>query len=163
MGAESIVYGVIVGSRWMISEPKHLQDLNIAALEYLPSMDDWPFLTREMFATASYYRSQVIHFGASFKSVEEAWTEWLEKFEALLSKLYWQQVQLHLLTEQVGEHHYCYEAVFPSDYYQQVPALPSQEWWFTGGPRHFDEAGQWVAVEAQRWHYLAGTWYLDTV
>src|SRR5215208_7460955 len=111
MGHESIVYGVIVGTQWHRTDYGRLQRLNQQVIATLPETDDWPFLARAMFAVAGEsvlagrYKSHPIFFGATFKAVEWVWDEWLEKFEQLLLRLFWDEVYLHLRTElSVGDY-----------------------------------------------------------
>jgi hypothetical protein len=111
MGHQAIIYGRIQGDRES-SRPKSpsLHEHNAIVLRSLPDRDDdWPFLTRHMFAVAEHpydqglYKSQVIHFGASFKDEPEKdrhWDLWLSKFEGLvLKKLSWISATVHVETE----------------------------------------------------------------
>jgi hypothetical protein len=78
----------------------------------LPIEDTWPPLARRMFAITpadgpepgpSYaYQSRVIHFGASFKSIEHEWEAWVYKFEQLLTRLLWLSATVHLQPEYAG-------------------------------------------------------------
>jgi hypothetical protein len=168
MGHESIVYGAIVGSSWKISEPDRLQRLNQQVIAGLPETDDWPFLTRAMFACAGdsvltgRYRSQPIFFGATFKAVEWEWDQWLAKFEQLLARLFWDEVYLHLRTEAtVGDYVYVYRADTDDQFYQREPPLPISAWTFSGGPRAFDfNAASEAGAAEQTWRYAAGVWQL---
>lgn len=48
------------------------------------------------------YRSQVIHFGASFKDEPQdrgCWDVWIGKFETVLRRLHWWSATLHLVIE----------------------------------------------------------------
>jgi hypothetical protein len=88
------------------------------------------------------YRDQVIVFGASYKSVEQEWEEWLLKFEAILKKLYWTSVIIHLDAELAGP--YTYEWVVDmnlTDTWFSGNLQPSSQWSFKGGPRKFYENG----------------------
>ncbi len=44
----------------------------------------------------------MIHFAACLKSVEYEWSEWKEKFEELLLKLYWTKAYVHFKPEYSG-------------------------------------------------------------
>lgn len=168
MGQISIAYGAILGSRWSTTEPTLLQIRNLKVIEQLPSTDTWPFLTREMFALAGtnpesgHYRQQVIHFGASFKCLEWEWAEWLGKFEDLLSKLFWDEVMLHLHTEAIGHYDYYYESLIPLSFYAQTPFTPNQEWQLIGGPRYFDyhDHAKCLEQDGKTWRYSKGEWSL---
>jgi hypothetical protein len=76
---------------------------NVAILEELPTSDDWPALTRNMFAvTASSYdepgfhKSQPIHFAFTTKHFADDWDEWSGKFEGLLYRLSWDKAYVHV-------------------------------------------------------------------
>jgi hypothetical protein len=104
MGFESIVYGRIEGATYRAAgqQFRQLQKLNRQVIRSLPLMDEWPFLTRHMFALpgpfphGGLYRCQVIHLGASFKELEGDLSIWLGKFEAVLRRLYWFSARLQL-------------------------------------------------------------------
>lgn len=166
MGMEAVVYGFIQGpSRpheapnmydafskypekqrmYMERDRKLLEKVhqNLQAISALPEEDTWPFLSRSMFSSSrnsiqTTYKSQIIHFGASFKEIEWAWEEWLMKFEALLRKMYWDEVHLHLISEawNASSFHYIWKdddekAIYPDH------ADPVDRWTFSGGPRTF--------------------------
>jgi hypothetical protein len=74
---------------------------NDSIIESLPQFDEWPPLTRQMFAVTQdsdyltipptyEYWGRTFHFGGRFKSIEYEWKEWRQKFEILLTKLVWQ-------------------------------------------------------------------------
>lgn len=167
MGMESVVYGFIQGPHWP-HEDAHNYDpgqelnqlqrrymeidqklrekvrFNLHAISTLPEDDAWPFLSRAMFSSSTHsiqttYKSQIIHFGASFKQIEWDWEEWLTKFEALLRKMYWDEIHLHLLAEWLNFSpiHYIWkdegQATSPDHPH------PVARWTFLGGPRSFHE------------------------
>ncbi|MBU2707080.1 hypothetical protein KCM76_13880 [Zooshikella marina] len=111
MDRESIVYGCIKdlpsGSENEILKRRYH---NLRVINSLPKHDEWPFLSRDLFAVSgvepSYgtYLTQVIHFGASYRDVEGDWGQWLQKFEAVLKKMYWVAATVHLETELTGFH-----------------------------------------------------------
>jgi hypothetical protein len=144
MGFESIIYGRIHGPIWRPHDFRKLHRLNYDVVAALPETDEWPFLTRWMFALPGEepqqgtYRSQVIHFGASLKEVEQDWEAWLTKFEGLLTRLYWFSARLHLETEANGS--FSYEWLIETDQidrWLQDPPQPVNRWSFQGGPRVF--------------------------
>ncbi len=75
----------------------------------LPKADNWPPLSREMFAICENdkvelgpnfeYSGRIIHFGANLKSVEQEWSDWKSKFEILLTNLFFYQARVHFNTE----------------------------------------------------------------
>jgi hypothetical protein len=147
---------------------RRLQRLNRAEIATLPETDEWPFLTRSMFAIPGdepkegTYRSQLIHFGATFKSIEWSWDEWLVKFESLLVRLFWRDAYLHLKTELVGDYDYHY---IPMDYsesfYNCEPPRPASSWTLTGGPRRFLDTGpEFEDMNNLTWSYANGIWRL---
>ena len=95
MTQQTIIYGYIQGAEWMSSDLRKLHRLNREVIHAMPVKDKFPYLTQGMFAIPGdepeqgTFRSQIIHFGGSMKEVEVQWRQWLEKFEALLRKLYW--------------------------------------------------------------------------
>jgi hypothetical protein len=79
------------------------------ALKSLPEFDEWPPLTRQMFAITQdsdfkttpptyEYSGRAFHFGGQFKSIEYEWREWKAKFEILLTKLVWKSAFVHFNT-----------------------------------------------------------------
>ena len=123
MGYFSIIYGRIQGARDMTgnNNSPHIGKLyahNRFAVESLPDTDDdYPYLTRHMFALAhprlgfSYDRGiiryQIVHFGACLKvdSVDTRFADdWLRKFEErVLSILVWKTAIVHFEHEVAGE------------------------------------------------------------
>ena len=144
MGHISIVYGHIIGELWRKDDYHKLQRLNKKTIDNLPGHDDsFPWITRNMFLVPDpdkdkMYRDQVIVFGASYKSVEYEWEEWLIKFEAILKQLYWSVATIHLETELVGN--FTYQWVFDMDqqdnWISDLPQ-PTTIWKFSGGPGMF--------------------------
>lgn len=117
MERESIVYGCIKDLPFGDDrEMKVRRFHNQSAISRLPGMDDWPFLSREMFAATSdqpmhgTYQTQVIHFGASYRSIEYEWEQWVAKFEQLLQSMYWVSVSVHLETELSGTHTFTWDS-----------------------------------------------------
>lgn len=106
---ESIVYGCIKDTADFIQDADR-RKANRDAMLALPSADQWPFLSQEMFAiprmesASGGYQTEVMHFGASYKAIEYEWEQWLEAFEKLLAKMYWVNATVHLETELSGTH-----------------------------------------------------------
>ncbi|MBD9481809.1 hypothetical protein IB229_02415 [Pseudomonas sp. PDM14] len=116
MESESIVYGCI--RDWPSGDrEQRLQrrESNRRVLDQLPQGEAWPFLGREMFSFCAaegegLYQTQVIHFGASYRAVEYEWSLWVQAFEAMLKRLYWASVVVHLETELNGLHTFRWES-----------------------------------------------------
>ena len=110
MGMTTYIYGCIreygLNSLRLVEVKRH----NNRVMAHLPLYDDWPPLTRNMFASTDNhqnenpgsmleYTGRLIHFGASTKSIEYEWMEWQTKFEGLLTRLYWLEATVHVKTE----------------------------------------------------------------
>lgn len=115
-GEESIVYGCIKDSADFVLDDERRQ-VNRRAMLTLPSADDWPFLSQEMFAIPRMesvaehsYQTEVMHFGASYRGVEYEWEQWLKTFESLLSNMYWVSATVHLETELSGVHTFTWDS-----------------------------------------------------
>ncbi len=118
MDQESIVYGCIKGSSSLTTSELFQQTtVNKKAILALPSVDQWPVLTQEMFSIPRFQmddglgKTNVIHFGSSYCGIEYEWNEWIKKFEALLKAMYWQSAVVHLETELTGLHTFMWESV----------------------------------------------------
>ncbi|MGQ9425346.1 hypothetical protein ACXYTJ_05585 [Gilvimarinus sp. F26214L] len=109
MDQESIVYGCIKDVAYHYTEVERRR-VNRDAMLSLPSGEEWPFLSQEMFSIprleggAGRYQTQVMHFGASYKAVEYEWDQWIATFESLLRRMYWVSATVHLETELSGIH-----------------------------------------------------------
>ena len=145
MSDETRVYGCVEGA-WRFSD-KALYVKNKEAIDALPEEDEWPPLDRGIFAVPmpksqakpGFHRTQMIHFGISFKNFNPYWAEWLEKFEMLLKQMYWYEVHLHLDMETRGEFDYLWTVDREiTGRFLLEPPLPVNEWSFTGGPRFFE-------------------------
>jgi len=115
---ESIVYGVIKDVPMAPEDDGQKRRMvNSASLLDLPQTLDVnsPFLCGDMFTMpgldvfSGAYHTQVIHFGASYRAVEYEWERWMQKFEELLSKMYWVSATVHLETELSGNHTFHWE------------------------------------------------------
>jgi len=112
MGMTTYLYGAIEEYGLNIPRTKEIYAHNEQVIESLPTSDDWPPLSKEMFSITKNdieiegpnleYWGRIINFGACLKSVEHEWKEWREKFEELLTKLYWTEANVHFKTEYTG-------------------------------------------------------------
>lgn len=118
MSEESVVYGCIKDLLVSDSseEALHHREQNKKVMMSLPSVEDWPLLSREMFAMPVHLsmldevRTDVMHFGTSYKGVEYEWQQWIDKFENMLKSMYWVSATVHLETELNGRHTFTWEA-----------------------------------------------------
>ncbi|QHT67438.1 hypothetical protein GXP67_12760 [Rhodocytophaga rosea] len=110
MGMTTSLYGCIIEHGVYNELREKICSHNDLAINSLPSYDEWPPLTKQMFAITqdsnfprtppSYeYWGRAIHFGGNFKSIEYEWKEWKAKFENLLQKLIWREAFVHFKTE----------------------------------------------------------------
>ncbi|MGC4034623.1 MAG: hypothetical protein QM764_01590 [Chitinophagaceae bacterium] len=146
MGHITTVYGNIIGATWKTDDYHKLQRINKNIISNLTFDDNsFPWITQKMFLVPDpdkdkMYCDQVIVYGASYKSLEYEWNEWLEKFENILRQLFWTSVTIHLDTELVGNHKYEWTINFSQtdNWFLDTPK-PILQWTFEGGPRKFFE------------------------
>ena len=118
MEQESIVYGCIkdANSSGVSGQLRHRLSNRKAILSLPEDAVHRPFLFRDMFSLAAGKASQsshyadLIHFGASYQSIEYKWSQWIEAFEQLLKSMYWVSAVVHLETELTGMHSFTWEA-----------------------------------------------------
>jgi hypothetical protein len=85
---------------------------NEAALEALPEHDEFPPLCRPMFgwppagAAMITYTHRLIHLAASMKELDWYLRDWLDKFEGLLRRLYWESAFVRVETAYLGTHEF---------------------------------------------------------
>jgi hypothetical protein len=82
---------------------------NDAVIASLPQDDPWPPLCRAMFSVTgadelhgSAKGQRVIHFAGHFNAIGQDLPQWLDKFEALLRRLYWIQAEVLLMHTYTG-------------------------------------------------------------
>jgi len=136
MTHETIIHGYIEGSTFTPKDYRKLQNLNYEVINKLPEDDEYPYLSKSMFSIPEQdyakgtYQSQIIHFGASIKSLE-CGDEllWINKFENLLKKLYWYSTATYFITEMDGEYKYSWLLAddIISTYHSENP-LVSYQW-----------------------------------
>lgn len=139
MDQESIVYGVVRDIAYGTQMEKRLRRIhNHKIIESLPDAEGWPFISREMFSVSAINtpsalsQTQIIHFGASYLSIEYEWQMWMKKFEALLMTMYWVNAKVHLETETTGLHTFIWESI--NEFHQPGEALQVRcEWQREGG------------------------------
>lgn len=150
MGMETILLGYI-DEPWFAQDDARnrlVRRSNRRTLAGLPDRDEWPPLSRGLFAwTEAHplrggYRGSIIHFGGRFKSIEDEWDEWLAKYEGLLRRLYWASSVVHLDTEAGGSFRFEWWLESWEGLLASPPQLPSA-WEFRGPLRC------WADVAAQ--------------
>lgn len=116
MSQESIVYGCINGgSGHSLADVKNYNHVNKTVLMQLPVLDEWPYLTRDMFSITPQQTNlqtpanNIIHFGYAYLGIEYEWNQWMKKFEELLQMMVWQSAVVHLQTELSGLHTFVWE------------------------------------------------------
>lgn len=118
MNQETVVYGCIKDILLADNsgEADSHREQNRQVLTSLPSAQEWPLISREMFSMPvevndlEDVRTDVMHFGTSYKGVEYEWQQWIATFESLLKNMYWVSATVHLETELNGQHTFTWEA-----------------------------------------------------
>lgn len=118
MSQESVVYGCIKDVLYDDggAESGEHRCRNREVVLSLPSIEDWPLISREMFAMPAQgffladSHTDVIHFGSAYKGVEYEWQTWISQFEQLLKQMYWVSATVHLETELSGSHTFSWES-----------------------------------------------------
>jgi len=129
-GHFSIVHGYICG----IGDPEESR----VVIHALPEQDAWPYLTRDLFAIPARehsYWDHLVTFGTIYNGVERAWEEWLEKFEALLQRLDWDEAHVYLQTDAWGSYDYHWKRTYTEVPQEDGDAIVISGWEFSGGPR----------------------------
>ena len=105
MAYDTIIYGCIDcvctpgRDDWRL-----LWTLNNAVIADLPHQTGRSLLSRNLFSVEEgSHRIQVIHFGAAFKNFAPNWHGWLEEFEGLLRRLYWNTARVQLEGAELGQ------------------------------------------------------------
>ena len=155
MGHEIIIFGSIQG---LVGRNDWARKRNESAIAGLPVEDEHPWFNRDLFSFAEnrpmgIYQTQVFHFGLSMKdgpplirdgSYEsgyhpiENWrnakrrsvTEWIQKFENLLRKMFWFGADVFIETEFEPTRLFSYElapdAHLPN--IENATPVPDQQW-----------------------------------
>ena len=117
MAHETLIFGYIRGTHGAWEDSFPLRALNAQEIAKLPEEDDYPYLSQGMFGLPDLEnysvvcRTPMIHFGMTVKNIEFGDVpEWISKFEGLLSKLYWQNAEVHFVTDISGSHRYSWKA-----------------------------------------------------
>jgi len=111
-----LLHGYIAGpSTYTSNNFEQVHAINKARLAQLPETEEFPYLTRGMFAlttgsrTNSFY--EMMHFAASIKNLDNCdIKDWVAKFEALLATLVWYEARVQLEIEIDGTYTYSWSA-----------------------------------------------------
>lgn len=146
MGHHTTVYGRIKGATWKTDDYYRLHRLNAEVINNLPGEDEvFPWLNRSMFSIANtqgVYRNQIITFGASYKTLEYEWDEWLIKFEEILKQLFFYDAVIHVDFEIMGEYMHEWEIEMEKAkefWYRDTPVVYPTFRYKGNGPRSFKE------------------------
>jgi hypothetical protein len=96
----------------LLDTGRRISQHNEQVLRSLPEADEWPPLCRPMFgwapagASMIVYRNRILHLGASLKDLERAARDWLDKFEGLLHRLYWESAYVRCEFGLFGAHEF---------------------------------------------------------
>lgn len=110
---------------------------NEETLESLDAGDAWPPLCRPMFGWAPtnspmiIYKHRLIHLAASLKDLDWAARDWLDKFESLLRRLYWESAYIRCEFGYLGTHEFRWRP--PEAWVKELCRArlnPIQEWTF---------------------------------
>jgi hypothetical protein len=111
---------------------------NETVLSNLPMEDSFPPLCRPMFAWPHAdtplisYKYRIIHVGACVKDADFVARDWLDKFEQVLRKLYWESAYVRIETVYTGTHEFTWRV---TDHWTndlcRGKVHPINEWAFT--------------------------------
>jgi hypothetical protein len=96
----------------LLDTKRRIHQHNEKVLGALPDADQWPPLCRPMFAWAPsdapmiVYKNRLIHLAASLKQMDFELREWLDKFEGLLRRLYWESAYIRFEAAYIGKHEF---------------------------------------------------------
>jgi hypothetical protein len=149
MSAEGTIYGCIFGGGLLGSAHDFTFQHNKDVIERLPNQFEQRqnFVLRQMFSVpqlsdfpkGGFYRSQMIHFAASYNHLDTMWKQWLQEFEDLLTKLYWHEAYVHVYAEMYMEADYSWKAD-TTPLFENLPKT-IQKWEFSGGVRDWGTDG----------------------
>jgi hypothetical protein len=146
MGEVTVLHGCIYGAQGSSAGTAHWTGLfrrNLAAIAELPLPGEGLPLTASMFTvpmdwgSRTFWRHQPIHFAGSFNNVDfdGDWPEWVDRFEALLRRMFWLKAHLHVDSELLGERHYVWRMTSGDPYAD--PPTPVTAWDSSGNARDF--------------------------
>jgi len=147
MGERTTISGHIQEPYYIRGDAPQLRLLGEANWRVIQSLPDTDlFLPRRMFVRSApdptlrihvttTFRGRVIYFGGSFSSLFADWNQWLQQFESLLKRTYWEHAAAIVVTEWMGTHHYFWKAALEAhEQMAQTPPLPVTQWGLTTSP-----------------------------
>lgn len=115
-----------------VDDSSKYHHLNSAVLDQLHIADEYPPISRPMFAmtvgTLECWQSRAIHFGWSTKNFDAFAAEWIVKFERLLMDLYWWEARVQMELEILGkiEIHWEIDAISVRNWQSHRLELPNR-------------------------------------
>jgi hypothetical protein len=118
-------------------DPDFYRRANDATIAALPEDDAHPPLCRSLFSVTggdalhgSYGRQRIIHFAGKFNHFVNDLAPWLDKFEAMLRKLYWINAEVLIMNAAIGPSlalKFLVTQDTADDYHSNPPRLP-RDW-----------------------------------
>ena len=100
----------------LIDTARGISRHNEEVLGGLSEADEWPPICRPMFAWAPanapliVYKNRLIHLAASLKEMDWELPHWLDKFESLLRRLYWESAYIRFQAAYLGTHEFTWRS-----------------------------------------------------
>ncbi|GAB3538796.1 hypothetical protein [Spirosoma fluminis] len=155
MGTQSTVYGRITVNKDF--------DKVKTYFEQMPIDDSFLYISPEMFKVGTttgrlFYEELIITFGATYKAVEDFWTEYVLKFERILEDIEFVSVVMHLETEFMGTYSFFWlskASGYSVDNSDRMIEMP--KWFFGVGSRNM--WGHLIELEGNKHDYPFGFSY----
>jgi hypothetical protein len=136
MGSISIVHGII-----------KVEDLNLykKVINSLNVDENYPWIRPEMWNLCGeerpyYYENPIATFGATYKNLDggASWSEFILKFEHILSQVKFDFARVRLETEFMGDYEFFWGAKknLEKEFYSREDLIECDKWFFGYGKRH---------------------------
>ena len=140
MGTQSIVYGrILLAADKLNSINKYSK--TIKYIKTLKKDNSYPFIRTEMFSLGAkerpfFYDNSIITFGATYKSVEYYWTDFIQKFENILRNIEFDTARIKLETEFLGSYDFFWKKkIEGTSFDKKEKLIETDEWFFGYGDR----------------------------